>query len=86
MFGTTGKKSFSYTTSRSLKKDDSVPLKKRLKITSLSSMERKPNSRRMIYLVVLLLIITSFMLYHGFKAPSGDDIRIEENEIEKVNG
>jgi hypothetical protein len=86
MFGNTGKRNFSFTTLKSVKIDKKVPIEQRMKLSSLSSEENRPYKKRMVYFIVLLLIITGFMLYHGFRMPAAGDIRIEENEIEKVNG
>ncbi len=79
------KKQFSYTTSKSLKKDDRKPLKERMRFTSYSSAERKPSKKRMVFLAILLLIVLAYILNYGFRSIR-TEIKVNENELERVDG
>jgi len=87
MFGNTSpKKQFSYTSVKSLKKDQSKDLRERMKISSYSSYERKPEKKKIILYILLLLLVLGAIIYFGFSPANNNNIRIDEKEIEKVNG
>ncbi len=87
MFGSTPKKrKFSYTTTKSLKTDTSRPLKERMKLGSYSSQGIKSSKKKMLFYVILLLIVLAFMLNYGFRTINSVNIKVNENELEKVNG
>ncbi|MBU4485587.1 MAG: hypothetical protein KKD38_01540 [Candidatus Delongbacteria bacterium] len=79
------KKIFSYTPVKSLRKDEKKPLRERMRFSSFSSQERKPYKRKMIYLIILLLLISGFILYHGFRSSTVNNFQLNENELERVN-
>jgi hypothetical protein len=86
MFGNTPrKKQFSYTTLKSLKAEDNRPLKQKMKFSSYSSQEKKPSKKKMMFFAVLLLIVLAYILNYGFRNIS-TEVKINENELEKVNG
>lgn len=87
MFGNNSpKRQFSYTSAKSLKTDKSKPLRERIKISSYSSMERKSEKKKIILYILLLLVVLGAIIYFRFSPPAGNNIKIEEKEIEKVNG
>jgi len=87
MFGNAPqRKQFSYTSSKSLKPDDKKDLRSRMQFTSYSSQDDKPSKKKMIFYAVLLLIALSYILTYGFKSTGAESIKLEENELEKVNG
>jgi len=87
MFGSAPKKrKFSYTTTNSLKTDTSRPLKERLKLGSYSSQGIKHSKKKILFYTILLLIVLAFMINYGFRTINSFNIKINENELEKVNG
>jgi len=87
MFGNAPqRKQFSYTSSKNLKPDENKDLRKRMKFTSYSSQDSKPSKKKMIFFAVLLLIALSYILNYGFRSTGAGSVKLEENELEKING
>ena len=89
MFGSNIKyrKKFSFTTLKSIKRDDSVPLKKRMKFSSLSSFEAKERSKKkLIFFLIMLFVVTAFIGFYGFRSMGISEVIIDENMIERVDG
>lgn len=80
------KRKFTYTTAKNVKKEDGLPLRQRMKFSSFSSQERKQSKKKTIFLLLLLLMVSAFIMYHGFKTSGTYDLKIEENDIERING
>ena len=87
MFGNVPRKrNFSYTTTKSLKKQNDASILQKMKFSSFSSVERRPSKRRLIFLVILLFVVIAFIAYHGFRTSGIEEININETEIERING
>lgn len=80
------KKKFTYTTLKSVKKEDSIPVRQRMKFSSFSSQERKQSKKKTIFLFILLFAVTAFIMYHGIRTSGTLDLKIDENEIERIDG
>ena len=87
MFGNAPqKKQFSYTSSKSLKPDNNRTLRERMKFTSYSSQDAKPSKKKIIFFAVLLLIALAYIMTYGFRGAGSEQIKLNENELESVNG
>lgn len=87
MFKTgTRKRKFTYTTVKSLKKEEGLPVRQRMKFSSFSSQERKQPKKKTVFLLILLFLVTAFIMYHGLKTSGTYDLKIDENEIERIDG
>ena len=89
MFGSNLKyrKKFSYTTLKGVKRDEKVPLSKRMKFSSLSSLDVKERSKKkLIFFLILLFLILGFISFYGFRSTGISDVIIDENKIERVDG
>ncbi len=80
------KRQFSIATSKSLRIDRSKPLQERLKITSLTSNERGSGKKKLVLYILLLIIVIAMIARYGLNPSASDNMKIEEKEIEKVNG
>lgn len=80
------KRKFTYTTVKSIKKDDGVPVRQRMKFASFSSQERKQSKKKTAFLLILLFVVTAFIMYYGFRTSGTPDLKIDENEIERIDG
>ncbi|MBN2857272.1 MAG: hypothetical protein JXN63_02615 [Candidatus Delongbacteria bacterium] len=80
------KRKFTYTTVKNVKKEEGIPVGQRMKFSSFSSQERKQSKKKTIFLLILLLMVTAFIMYHGFKTSGTYDLKIDENEIERIDG
>lgn len=80
------RRQFSYTTAKSLKIEKGKPLRERIRISSYSSQEIKHSKKKMIFYVILLLLSLLIIIYFGINHASDNNIKINELEIEKVNG
>lgn len=82
----TKKRKFTYTTVKSIKKEEGIPVRERMKFSSFSSQERKQSKKKTIFLLILLFIVTAFIMYHGFRTSGTPDLKIDENDIERIDG
>jgi hypothetical protein len=80
------KRKFTYTTVKNVKKEDALPVRQRMKFSSFSSQERKQSKKKTVFLLILLLLVTAFIMYHGFKTSGTYDLKIDENDIERIDG
>jgi hypothetical protein len=87
MFGNNNpQRQFSYTSSKSVKVDRNKDIRDRMKISSFSLQDKKPDKKRLILFVIMLLLIVGFIIYIGYSPADTDSLIIQENELEKVNG
>ncbi len=87
MFGNAPqKKQFSYTSSKSLKPEKNGTLRERMKFTSYSSQDTKPSKKKIIFFAVLLLIALAYIMTYGFRGTGSEQIKLNENELENING
>ncbi|HQO08566.1 MAG TPA: hypothetical protein PLK90_00210 [Clostridiales bacterium] len=87
MFGNNNpQRQFSYTSSKSVKVDRNKDIRDRMKISSFSLQDKKPDKKRLILFVIMLLLVVGFIIYIGYSPADTDSLIIQENELEKVNG
>lgn len=87
MFKTgTRKRKFTYTTVKNVKREEGLPVRQRMKFSSFSSQERKQPKKKTVFLLILLFLVTAFIMYHGLKTSGTYDLKIDENEIERIDG
>lgn len=80
------KRQFSIATSKSLRIDRGKPLQERLKITSLTTNESGSGKKKMVLYILLLIIVIALIARYGLNPSESGNVKIEEKEIEKVNG
>ncbi|MDA3885100.1 MAG: hypothetical protein PF638_05840 [Candidatus Delongbacteria bacterium] len=66
-----------------IKKKD-LPLRERMKFTSFSSQEGRNSKKKTIILTIFLILIIAVIVYFGVSAVSVQDLKIKDNEFEKV--
>ena len=64
------------------KKD--IPLRERMKFTSFSSQEGRNTKKKTISLTLFLILIVSVIIYFGVSVVSVQDLKIKDEEFEKV--
>jgi hypothetical protein len=79
------KRQFSIATSKSIKIEKDKPLQERMKFTPYTSHENKFNKKKLFLFLILLMIVIAIIVRYGLN-PSSETLKINENEIEKVDG
>ena len=64
------------------KKD--IPIRERMKFTSFSSQEGRNTKKKTIILTIFLILIVSVIIYFGVSSVSVQDLKIKDEEFEKV--
>lgn len=61
-----------------------IPLKERIKFTSFSSQEGRNTKKKTIILTLFLILIVSVIIYFGVSFVTVQDLKIKDEEFEKV--
>jgi len=61
-----------------------VPLRERMKFTSFSSQEGRNTKKKTIISVLFLLLVVGIIIYYGISFVSMEDLKIKDNDFEKI--
>ena len=78
------KRKFNYSPIHAESKKKDLPLRERMKLTSFSSQEGRNTKKRTIILALFLIMIVSVIVYFGVNSFSVQDLKIKDEEFEKV--